>query len=53
LRELLPTIADAGGDFKLSKVEVAVGIDGKGRVGFLGTGVEVGAQATITLTFGR
>lgn len=53
LKAVLPAVADAGSGFKLSEVEVAVGIDGKGHVGFLGTGVEVGAQATIKLTFGR
>lgn len=53
LKSLLPAVADAGGGFGLTTVEVAVGIDGKGNVGFLGTGVEVGAQATITLTFGH
>jgi len=53
LQTLLPAVADAGGGFALKEVKVAVGIDGKGHVGFLGTGVEVGAQATITLTFNR
>jgi hypothetical protein len=53
LQTLLPSIVDAGGGFGLKTLEVAVGIDGKGHVGFLGTGVEVGAQATITLTFSR
>jgi hypothetical protein len=53
LKSLLPSISDAGSGFGLKTVEVAVGIDGSGHVGFLGTGVDVGAQATITLTFGR
>jgi hypothetical protein len=53
LQTLLPAISDAGSGFGLKTVEVAVGIDGKGHVGFLGTGVEVGAQATIKLTFSR
>ena len=53
LQTLLPSVADAGGGFGLKTVEVAVGIDGKGHVGFLGIGVEVGAQATIKLTFNR
>jgi hypothetical protein len=53
LRSLLPAVANAGGGFGLKMVELAVGIDGKGHVGVLGTGVEVGAQATIKLTFGR
>ena len=53
LKTLLPAVADAGDGFGLKTVEVAVGIDGKGHVGFLGTGVEVGAQATITMTFSR
>jgi hypothetical protein len=41
------------GGFELKELEVAVGVDGKGRVGFLGTGIDVGAQATITLKFNR
>ena len=53
LKTLLPAVSDAGSGFGLTSVEVAVGIDGKGHVGFLGTGVEVGAQATIKLTFSR
>lgn len=53
LQTLIPAVADAGSGFGLKAVEVAVGIDGKGHVGFLGTGVEVGAQATIKLTFSR
>jgi hypothetical protein len=53
LKTLLPSVTDAGGGFGLKSAEIAVGIDGKGHVGFLGTGVEVGAQATITLTFSR
>jgi hypothetical protein len=53
LKTLLPSVADPGGGFGLKTVEVAVGIDGKGHVGFLGTGVEVGAQATIKLVFSR
>lgn len=53
LQSLLPALSDAGGGFGLKTVEVAVGIDGKGHVGFLGTGVEVGAQATIKLSFAR
>ena len=53
LQSLLPAVQDAGGGFGLKELEVAVGIDGKGHVGFLGTGVDVGAQATITLKFNR
>lgn len=53
LHTLLPAVADPGSGFGLKTLEVAVGIDGKGHVGFLGTGVEVGAQATIKLTFSR
>jgi hypothetical protein len=53
LESLLPAVQTAGGGFGLTELEVAVGVDGKGRVGFLGTGVDVGAQATITLKFSR
>jgi hypothetical protein len=30
-----------------------LGINGKGQVGVLGTGVEIGGSATLTLTFER
>jgi hypothetical protein len=53
LQSLLPAVESAGGGFGLKELEVAVGVDGKERVGFLGTGVDVGAQATITLKFNR
>ena len=39
--------------FELKSFEVAVGVNAKGEVGFLGTGVEVGADATLTLKFER
>lgn len=35
----------------LKTVAVAVGVNAKGQVGFLGTGAEVGGNATLTLTF--
>ena len=41
------------GGMGLKSVSVAVGINGKGQVGFLGTGVEVGGSATLTLLFER
>jgi hypothetical protein len=53
LKDILP-MADTGvGGMGLNSVSIAVGIDGKGKVGFLGSGVEVGATATMTLTFER
>ncbi len=53
LQETLPAIDKPASGMGLKSVSVAVGIDGKGRVGFLGTGVEVGGSATLTLTFER
>lgn len=54
LNDLLPsmTVAPSSG-FGLKSFEVAVGVNAKGEVGFLGTGVEVGADATLTLKFER
>jgi len=39
--------------FKMNKIEVKLGISAKGKVGFLGTGAEAGADASITVTFER
>lgn len=54
LNDLLPsmTVAPSSG-FGLKSFEVAVGVNAKGEVGFLVTGVEVGADATLTLKFER
>lgn len=35
----------------LSEITLAIGINAKGKVGFLGTGSEVGGTATLTLKF--
>ena len=35
----------------LTEITLALGINGKGTVGFLGTGAEIGGSATITLKF--
>jgi hypothetical protein len=53
LREMIPDMAASAGGFTLKAFEVAVGVDGKGQVGFLGTGAEAGANATLTLKFER
>jgi hypothetical protein len=53
LRDILPTADKPVGGMGLKSVSVAVGINGKGQVGFLGTGVEVGGSATLTLMFER
>lgn len=53
LKDILPSVDSAGAGFDLKTLTVAVGINGKGQVGFLGTGVEVGGTATLTLTFER
>jgi hypothetical protein len=51
LHEILPASEKAASGLSLKTVSVAVGINGKGKVGFLGTGAEVGGSATLTLTF--
>ena len=53
LAEILPTVETASGGYGLESFTVAVGINGKGQVGFLGTGGELGGNATLTLTFER
>jgi hypothetical protein len=53
LREILPDEETTAAGMKLKGVTVAVGISGKGQVGFLGTGVEAGGTATLTLTFDK
>jgi hypothetical protein len=53
LKDILPSVDSAGAGFGLKTLTVAVGINGKGQVGFLGTGAEVGGTATLTLTFER
>jgi hypothetical protein len=54
LNELLPAMdALSSQGTRLTSFEVSVGVNAKGEVGFLGTGVEVGAEATLTLTFQR
>jgi hypothetical protein len=58
LGELLPglgaiiaDVKDKGAAAGLSEVSVALGVNAKGTVGFLGTGTELGGDATLTLKF--
>ncbi|WP_316226746.1 hypothetical protein [Bradyrhizobium sp. SZCCHNS3052] len=51
--EILPAADKPPAGLGLKTISVALGINGKGQVGFLGTGVEVGGSATLTLTFER
>jgi hypothetical protein len=51
--EILPIAEKPAKGLGLKTVSVALGINGKGQVGFLGTGVEVGGSATLSLTFER
>jgi hypothetical protein len=53
LQDILPEADKPTAGMGLKAVSIAVGINGKGQVGFLGTGVEVGGSATLTLTFER
>lgn len=53
LKDILPAAEKPAVGLGLKTISVALGINGKGQVGFLGTGVEVGGSATLTLTFER
>src|SRR4029453_16029397 len=54
LHDLLPSMdPKLSSGIRLTSFEVSVGVNGKGKVGFLGTGVEVGAEASLTLKFER
>jgi preprotein translocase subunit Sss1 len=53
LQDILAAADKPAGKMGLKSASVAVGINAKGQVGFLGTGVEVGGSATLTLTFER
>lgn len=53
LSEMLPTMEEPRAGVGLKTLAVAVGINAKGQVGFLGTGVEVGGTATLTITYER
>lgn len=53
LDQIIPEMKPREDGFKLASFDVAVGVNGKGEVGFLGTGVEVGATATLTLKFSK
>ncbi|WP_299901889.1 hypothetical protein [uncultured Ruegeria sp.] len=37
--------------YKMSKIEVKLGVSAKGKVGILGTGAEASADASLTVTF--
>lgn len=41
------------GPFAIDEVEISLGIDGKGQVGLLGTGIEMGASASIKVVLKR
>jgi hypothetical protein len=51
LDQILPDGDTPKKGYGLDSFEVAVSIDAKGQVGFLGTGAEVGGSATLTLSF--
>lgn len=50
LNEIIPE-AKGNTGFELREFTVQVGIDASGKVGFLGTGAEVGANASLSLKF--
>ena len=51
LDQMLPDKEPPKTGYLLESFEVAVSIDATGKVGFLGTGAEVGGSATLTLSF--
>jgi hypothetical protein len=51
ISDLLPAMDATPAGYLLQEFTVALGIDGKGKVGLLGTGAEAGASATLTLKF--
>jgi hypothetical protein len=58
VREFMPGLGAVMNDVKetavalgLQEVEVALGINAKGKIGFLGTGSEVGGDASLKLKF--
>src|SRR6478672_7581931 len=53
LQEILPAADKTAAGMGLKSINVSVGINGKGKFGFLGTGVEAGGSATLSLTFER
>jgi hypothetical protein len=53
LQDIMPDKEARHNGFQLQSFTVAVGIDAKGTVGFLGTGASVGSHATFTLRFER
>lgn len=53
LHDILPSSAKSVSGMTLRSVSAAIGVNAKGQIGLLGTGVEVGGQATLTLTFER
>jgi hypothetical protein len=51
LHEILSAADKPAEGIRLKSVSVAIGINGKGQFGFLGTGAEIGGSATLTLNF--
>ena len=53
LNTIVPAEGETSGDLLLKEFSVAVALNAKGKVGFLGTGAEAGASATFSLKFVR
>ena len=51
LELIIKDVRTAGAKSGLTEVSIALGIDAKGKVGFLGIGTEAGGNATLTLKF--
>lgn len=58
VKEFMPALGAVMNDVKeaavalgLEEVSVSLGINAKGAIGFLGTGSELGGEATLTLKF--
>jgi hypothetical protein len=51
LGAIIAEVKDKAADMGLTEVSVALGVNAKGTVGFLGTGAEIGGNSTLTLKF--
>ena len=49
---VIESLKKTAGKQGLAEVTISIGINAKGKVGFLGTGGEIGGTATLTLKYG-
>jgi hypothetical protein len=53
VRSMLARVSDVAGEFSVEKVEIQAQISGEGKVGFVGSGVKAGGEASIKLVLER